>query len=407
MPRRARKGCTYETYIPDELTALDLTLSGAVAADVADAEHAIASVPGGGTQLTTVEALSRFLLRVEAVASSRIEGLEVGPRRLARAEIAARQGWPIDDRTAADVVGNVAAVRQAIAQGMAGDELEVDDLHDLHRTLLSGERPFAVGAARTTQNWIGGSAHNPCGAAFVPPPADRVGALLADLMAYVNSDVHSPAVQAALAHAQFETVHPYADGNGRVGRALIHVVLTRRGLAAGALLPISLALATRQDEYVAGLTTYRFTGAPDSPDGQAAMNAWIEMFAAACIRAVDDVRWLLMQYNALIDGYRAKLGPVRRDSTIAELLARLGELPVLSVELASEHLDRSFEATNNAVGRLVDVGALRQATIGRRNRIFEATDILQLVTSAERRIASRDADTQASPPVRRVPRRPI
>jgi Fic family protein len=406
FPRRAREPCTYEAYIPGKLGDAVLTIDAEIAADVADAEWQIASLPAHGSGLATIEALSRFLLRAEAVASSRIEGLEVGARRLARAEIAQHEGWQVDDQTAKDVMGNVAAVRDAIELGDGTDVLALDDLHALHRTLLVGGRPFRVGDSRTVQNWIGGSPYNPCDAAFVPPPADVVDDLLIDLIAYINGDNHSPVVQAALAHAQFETIHPYADGNGRVGRALIHIVLRRRGLAAGSVLPVSLALATRQDEYIAGLTSFRFVGDWGSSSAAEAVGRWLEVFAAACFRAVDDARWLVAEYDALIQRYKASLGPARQHSAVAELLARLGELPVLTVELAAEHLGRSFEATNKAITRLVEIGALHQSTVGRRNRVFEARELLELVTNAERRIASPEADTLASPPTRRVPHRP-
>jgi Fic family protein len=406
LPRRARKGCAYESYVPERLGDIALTIAAEVAADVADAERQIASLPTHGSGLATIEALSRFLLRAEAVASSRIEGLEVGARRLAHAEIARREGWQIDDQTAKDVIGNVAAVRSAIEHGGRAEALAVEDLHALHRTLLADDRRFPVGAPRQVQNWIGGSPYNPCGAAFVPPPADMVADLLTDLAAYVNRDDHPPVVQAALAHAQFETIHPYVDGNGRVGRALIHIVLGRRGLVAGSVLPISLALATRQDEYIAGLTAYGFVGDWGSSDADEAVATWLEIFAAACRRAVDDARWLMAEYDELIGRYQSALGPIRRHSTVAQLLARLGELPVLTVELAAEHLGRSFEASNNAIARLVEIGALRQSTAGRRNRVFEAIELLELVTNAERRMASREADTRVSPPARRVPHRP-
>lgn len=407
LPRRARKGCTYEAYLPDRLEDAALAIAAEVAADVADAERQILSLPMHGSGLATIEALSRFLLRAEAVASSRIEGLEVGARRLAHAEIARQEGWQIDDQTAKDVIGNVAAVRAAMERGSRAGTVGVGDLHALHRTLLAGDRRFPVGEPRHGQNWIGGSAYNPCGAAFVPPPAEVVDDLLADLVAYVNGDNHPPVIQAALAHAQFETIHPYVDGNGRVGRALVHVVLARRGLAAGSVLPISLALATRQDDYIAGLTSYRFTGEWRSSDAEDAVNGWLEVFASACRRAVDDARWLVAEYDALIERYQSQVGPARAHSTVAELLARLGEIPVLTVELAAAHLDRSFQATNNAVARLTEIGALRQSTVGRRNRVFEAADLFELVTNAERRMASREADTRASPPVRRVPHRPV
>jgi Fic family protein len=303
------------------------------------------------------------------------------------------------------VVGNVAAVRAAIERGSQPNALAVDDLHALHSTLLAGDRRFPVGEPRQVQNWIGGSPYNPCSAEFVPPPHDKVPELLTDLVAYVNSDDHPPVVQAALAHAQFETIHPYVDGNGRVGRALVHIVLGRRGLAAGSVLPISLALATRQDEYIAGLTSFRFVGKWGTSDAMNAVGSWLEIFAAASRRAVDDARWLVAEYDNLIARYQSVLGPARPHSTVAELLARLGELPVLTVERAAAHLGRSYEAANNAIARLVEVGALRQSTVGRRNRVFEAIDLLELVTDAERRMASRDADTLGSPPVRRVPHR--
>lgn len=405
LPRRARKRCSYEAYVPDRLDAMTLRVAAEVAADVADAERQITSLPAHGSS-ATVEALSRFLLRAEAVASSRIEGLEVGARRLAHAEIAEREGWQIDDQTAKDVVGNIVTVRAAIERGRSSASMAVEDLHALHRALLAGDRRFAVGVTRDVQNWIGGSPYNPCGADFVPPPADSVEDLLTDLVNYVNGDDHPAVIQAALAHAQFETIHPYVDGNGRVGRALIHIVLTRRGLSAGPVLPISLALATRQDAYIRGLTSYRFVAPWGSPEADEAVGIWLEIFASACRRAVDDARWLVAEYDALISRYQNAIGPVRQHSTVSELLSRLGELPVLTVELAAAHLDRSFEATNNAISRLVEVGALRQSTAGRRNRVFEAADLLDLVTSAERRMASREADTRVSPPERRVPRRP-
>ena len=179
-----------------------------------------------------------------------------------------------------------------------------------------------------------------------------------------------------------------------------------RGLSAGATLPISLALATRQDVYISGLNSCRFIGPPGSPEANEAVGSWLEVFASACRRAVADAHWLIAEYDALIERYQAAVGPVRPHSTVAELLRRLGELPVMTVEIAAAHLDRSFEATNNAITRLVEVGALRQSTAGRRNRIFEAVDILDLVTNAERRMESHDADTRASPPARRVPHRP-
>src|SRR5699024_2660400 len=126
--------------------------------------------------------------------------------------------------------------------------------------------PPEMQGVRTTQNWIGGSRHHPLESAHVPPPPEEVPTLLADLVQYMAGATHSPIIQAALVHAQFETIHPFPDGNGRVGRALIHTVLTRRGLTAAAILPVSLVLATLQEEYISGLDAFRVDASSESPE---------------------------------------------------------------------------------------------------------------------------------------------
>jgi Fic family protein len=111
--------------------------------------------------------------------------------------------------------------------------------------------------------------------------------------------VHAPLVQAALVHAQFETIHPFTDGNGRVGRALIHTVLTRRGLTPSSILPISLALATLRDRYIAGLTEYRYEGDPTEPSATDAVGRWIDVFVDAAGTAADQARHFAAEVAAL------------------------------------------------------------------------------------------------------------
>ncbi len=123
--------------------------------------------------------------------------------------------------------------------------------------MLATTTAQVAGTIRDRQNWIGGNAYNPGRADFVPPPPEYVKELMADLVAFVNRSDLPPAVQAAIAHAQFETIHPFADGNGRVGRALVHVVLRRRSLAPRYVPPVSLVLAADAKAYVAGLTAFR------------------------------------------------------------------------------------------------------------------------------------------------------
>jgi Fic family protein len=161
------------------------------------------------------------------------------------AEIALTQGGDAADRIAVEVLANVAAMESAVQLGSATDTIALDDLLTVHRILMDrSPTPEIGGVSRTTQNWIGGSSYNPCSATFIPPPPDAIDGLLDDLLGYVNGDDHPALVQVAIARAQFETIHPFADGNGRTGRALIHMIMRRRGLAPRFVPPISLVLAT-------------------------------------------------------------------------------------------------------------------------------------------------------------------
>ena len=154
------------------------------------------------------------MLRAESVGSSKIEGVEAAARRLVRAEAAIALGGDANDRVAVEVIGNVAAMESAVELATSADPFELDDLLSVHRTLMDNSpTPELGGVVREEQNWIGGSSFNPRSAAFVPPPHEYLPDLLADLLDYVNGDEHSPLVQAAIAHAQFETRHPFADGN--------------------------------------------------------------------------------------------------------------------------------------------------------------------------------------------------
>ncbi|CAG4909190.1 unnamed protein product [Acidithrix sp. C25] len=171
LPRKDSRSCDYEAYVPDHLMGRRFFLEGEVAADVADAEAAIVRLNVEANALVDTEALARILLRAEAVASSRIEGLEVGARRLLHAEVVRGMNQAAADVTAAEVLNNIDAMVFAVESVSAGDPITVDLLLDMHRRLLAGTRLEQYGGvARDQQNWIGGSAYNPCAAVFVPPP---------------------------------------------------------------------------------------------------------------------------------------------------------------------------------------------------------------------------------------------
>jgi Fic family protein len=406
LPRRDRRSCEYRAYLPDPLIGRPIRLDGEVAADVADAEVAITRLNHSGTVLVDTEVLARLLLRAESVASSRIEGLEIGGRRLLRAEAARQLGDDPQDVTAREVLGNVDAMVWAIQSLSAGGSITVDLLLEAHRRLLQGTRlePHG-GQIREEQNWIGGSSYNPCSAAFVPPPPEYVRNLLEDLCAFSNEDSLPAVVQAALAHAQFETIHPFVDGNGRTGRVLIHLILRRRGHAPRVLPPLSLILATWAQDYIAGLTATRYAGQADSAQAHEGLNRWVGLFAAACRRAVDDADGFESHLRSLQDAWRLRLGRVRARSALDLLVGALPGAPILTVGSAAEFIDRSFQATNEAMQRLVETGIVSQVNLGRRNRAFEAREVVDAFMQLERQLASPEGDTLVSAPSRRVPPR--
>lgn len=408
LPRRDRRSCEYEAYVPDPLQGRRFSLDGDVAAEVAEAEAKLSQLDLSAASLANTEILARLLLRAESLASSKIEGLEVGGRRLALAEAARELGGESHDVTADEVLGNIEAMAQAATSVRPGGTISVDTLLRMHKRLLSRTRlsPHA-GMVRTEQNWIGGSDFHPCSADFVPPPHDIVSGLLDDLCAFCNDDSLPVVAQAAIAHAQFETIHPFVDGNGRIGRALIHLVLRRRGLTSRVFAPVSLILATWSRDYVRALTRTRYLGPPDSPEAHDGLNGWMALFAAACKRAVEDAFDFEQRMHKLEDRWRAKLGQVRSNSAADLLLRELTSVPLITVNNASRLIGRSFEATNKAISQLVIAKILTPVTLAQRNRAFEAKDTLKMFTDLERRLASPTGDTRASGPSRRVPRRHV
>jgi len=237
-----------------------------------------------------------------------------------------------------------------------------------------------------------------------------------DLVAYANGGVHAPLVQAALVHAQFETIHPYTDGNGRVGRALIHTILTRRGLTPSAVLPISLVLLTRSDAYLDGLTAYRYTGESQSADAQAAVALWLATFLEAAELATDQVVRFAgelaesrAQWTSRLSAYRAARGireTPRADSAVARLAKLLPEAPLVTTNTVRRLLGVSPPAAYKAAEELADAGIVVRRNLERGTTGYFARDVFELLTFAERRLARTRWDTRESPPLRPVPAAP-
>ena len=395
--RASRRRFFYEAFIPNDFAEADLRLSQDVAAVVSEAERAVAELNALGPQVTAFEVLSRQLLRAEAVASSRIEGLELSHRRIARANFDPAEA----DATAREVLGNLRAMEKAIAIATTRRPFTVADLLGIHRTLyadVEGAKHHA-GKIRDRQNWIGKDGSTPYNADYIPPVPERVPSLLGDLVRLINErDDMSPIVQAAVAHAQFETIHPFADGNGRVGRALIHMVLRRRGLAPTYVPPISLVLATDPKAYVGGLVTFR--GYDD-----ASVADWVALFAQATRTAAKRSVELANDLARLQASWRERAHVQRRRSAPDRLIQALAASPVIDIPHAARQLEVEYETARQTVGRLVEAKILTPASARKRDRIFEAREVFDLIDAFERRIATAAGATKLS---RRAPaKRPL
>ncbi|WP_165171075.1 Fic family protein [Adlercreutzia sp. ZJ242] len=267
--------------------------------------------------------------------------------------------------------------------------MTVGTILDVHRKLCENTRIEKFGGmVRTTQNWVGGNGYNPLDAEYVPPAPAHVEALLEDIACFCNDETTSPLVQAALVHAQFETVHPFVDGNGRTGRALIHLVLRRRGLTPNLVPPLSLVMATQARSYVKGLTDYRFLDDEDPAVAQSGINEWVSFFAGACLTACEEAEAFEKSARRLQDAWRERLGSVRKGSALDALLSEIVGMPLFTIETASTSLQRAFSATSAAVERCVEAGIVKPVGSQRRNRVFEAPEAIDEFAVFERRLAS-------------------
>ena len=373
-PTKYKRACKYRAFIPTSLAALDVRLDLSISGVVSEAENAIRKLNDvGGPNLGP---LARLLLRTESIASSKVEGMQLGVRELARAEAKVESGEKTS-QTAREVLANIDAMVLAVEEAATRPTFEISDIIAIHQRLLErSEYRRIAGVLRTGQNWIGGNDHNPCGADFVPPPPEMVPPLLADVSAAINDDQLSPLVQAALVHAQFETIHPFDDGSGRTGRALIHVVLRRRGLAPRYVPPVSLALAASKDRYVAGLTDFRGDD----------VARWIEYFATASTAASHQALEYLTAAARLCEEWRARLqqnDPPRQGAAAWALIDVLPAHPILTATMATAATGRAKAAIYDAIGQLEKADVLKPLSRSQRNQSWEPAGLLDLIAAME------------------------
>ena len=368
------QGRRVDAFVPMLLADRDLSVDARAAGRCGAAEQSVAS--SAEALPDDFAPLARLLLRAEGIASSYIEGVMAPVVDVVLAEY---------DNTgqhspAAWVAANLAATQQAVAHASAAAALTVDELCRWHIQLMEGSPTPArhVGRIRDEQGWIGGP--TPLGAHLVTPPPTELGRLLTDLLLFANRTDVNPVEQAAVTHAQFELIHPFADGNGRIGRVLVSWQLTRR-LRLLTPPPVSVRLAADVGGYTAGLTQYRFGHT----------SAWVAWFAAAVSGAGREQQQLIAAVEQLRRDWQDRLAAhrgvrsLRSDASAWRVLALLPRHLVLTARLVADELALTRKAAGAALHTLTDAGLLsiytaaRPAVRGRPTQFYFSADLLGLV----------------------------
>ena len=372
----------YQAAVPTRIAAASVHLDSELQAEAEDAireitrfDAEVTAIAGRramveGDTTTELAPLASVLLRTESASSSEIEGVTAGARALALAAIEEKTG-----PNAALVTANVTAMQRAVE---LADDISVQSILAAHDALLSGHAYAAPGRFRTEQVWIGSNALSPHTASFVPPHHSRIAASMDDLVVFAHR-VDLPVLpQVAVAHAQFETIHPFNDGNGRVGRTLLHAMLRHSDVTRRLTVPISAGLLTDTSAYFQALTDYR----------EGHLEPIIGQFVNASFRAVGNGRQLVEELDAIYQSWGDRL-PSRRGSAARRVLPHLLNQPAVNVSYLEQTLGVALSAAQRGVEQLEQTGILSRAGGGQRNRVWLAHEVIEALDRFAERVGRR------------------
>jgi Fic family protein len=346
----------YEAAISADIANLSVNLP---ADALADAEDASREATRFDAELgSEIAPFSSVLLRTESAASSNIENLTASTRAIAEAELPGAK----TTANAKAIVANTAAM---IAPINLADNIDATAILAMHEALMRDVDPKSAGRWRKEQVWIGGGTHGPRGAMFVPPHHSRVLAAIDDLLRFAQRDDIPALPQIALAHAQFETIHPFTDGNGRTGRALIQAMLRRKGLTRNVTVPVSAGLLTDTDSYFAALTSYR----------QGNPAPIVRRVSEAAVAAVVNGRQLVSELHAVRAGWNDKI-TARSDSAAWQIADLLLRRPVINTALLTEELGIESKHARRFLGPLSAAGIIVETSSGPRSRVWRSTEVI-------------------------------
>lgn len=355
-------------FVPDPLPPdPPLALDGDLQRGIEKALLALGRLDGVSALLPDRSLFLYAYVRKEALLSSQIEGTQSSLSDLLLFELEEAPGAPLDD--VAEVSSYVAALDHGLSRVRGGFPLSSRLLREVHGILLSHGRGSEKdpGEFRRSQNWIGGT--RPGDAVFVPPPATEIADAMGALERFLHDDEGLPVlVRAGLAHVQFETIHPFLDGNGRVGRLLITLLLCDAGVLREPLLYLSLYFKQNRARYYELLDGVRATGD---------WEAWLAFFMEGVRRTAESAVATAQRLAALFVADRARIEPRgRRAGSALRLHQALKERPLLTVREAARRTGLSFPTVAAAMELLVELGVVRELTGRRRNRVFAYEEYL-------------------------------
>jgi Fic family protein len=368
----------YDAFVPNRLPP-KLELTWELAACLSRADRRLAELAGAARTLPSPHLLIAPFIRREAVLSSQIEGTQASLSDLFLFE-AAPSGTRHPGRESVSDVREVANYVHALGYGLKRLEtlpISLRLIRELHERLMEGVRGdrLTPGEFRRSQNWIGRPGCTLDEAVFVPPPVEEMTNALSDLESFLHSpSTLPPLVRMAMAHYQFEAIHPFVDGNGRIGRLLISLLLCHEGLLDQPLLYLSACFERRRDDYYRLLLDV---------SRQGSWTAWIEFFLAAVEEQSRDVVWRTGKLLELRQQYRSGFETARSSALLLALVDDLFETPVLMIPRVSKRLKITHRAAMLNVRKLVDAGIVEEVTGRVRSRIFMARGILKILEQAE------------------------
>lgn len=362
----------YQAYVPAPLPP-PIAWEGELIAALSFADRAIGRLAGEGRRLPNPHRLIRPFVRKEAVLSSRIEGTQA-----TLGELLAAEASDVIERSPADLreVGNYVAALEYGLERLNTLPLSLRLVRELHQQLMQGVRSGAAapGEFRRRQNWIGSPGCTPSDVTYVPPPADELMECLGAWERFLHADVLPPLVHAALVHAQFETIHPFLDGNGRVGRLLITLLLVERAVMPSPLLYLSAYFEATRDEYYA-----RLLGVTQKGEWE----EWLYYFLRGVVLQCEDAVERIQRIDELCTRWKQELAEMQ--SRLPErALDIFTENPFWTIRRLAERLGVAYTTAQRVIDRLEAAGIVAQVGDGRRNRVYCAEQMLDIWEASAR-----------------------